>query len=115
MSAFPTLTRGTPIGTQKSSTFRTLESGFGDGYTQRAGDGLNAVRATWSLAYKWLTNADADTLEAYLEERGGYQTIDWTAPKKSSAQKWICKGYQRVEEKDTHASITILLEEIFEA
>ncbi len=70
-----------------------MESQFGDGYTQRLGAGLNAVRGTIPMAWDVLPQAQATAIEQFLAARAGvesflYQMPDETSPRKFTCQSW---------------------------
>jgi len=72
--------------------YKVLTSGFGDGYEQRAADGINNQRDKWNLVFK-LSAADFATVKAFLDARQGYEEFTWTPPVASNANKWVCKEY----------------------
>lgn len=76
-----------------SMEFRTREANFGDGYTQRSGDGLNTEIETIPLIWNTLTESEYNTIIDFLKEREGYKAFNFTAPGQSSSKKWICKKY----------------------
>lgn len=85
----------------KKADARILETPFGDGYRQRAGDGINAIVDEWSLS--WTVGAvDANTLTDFFEARGGHESFGWTPHGESVAKKWTCKTWSKtpVEAKD---------------
>ena len=70
---------------RKSVTPRVLRNDFGDGYSQRAADGLNYVPQVWEL--KWeLNGADSDTLIAFFVSHGSHTTFEWTPPRGSEGK-----------------------------
>lgn len=85
----------------KQTNARILETPFGDGYRQRAGDGINSITDEWSLS--WIVNStDTDTLTDFFEARGGYESFDWTPSGESVSKKWTCKTWTKTptEAKD---------------
>jgi phage-related protein len=75
---------------------RVLKAEFGDGYGQRVADGLNPIRYTYNLSWDNLEDTDADTIEDFLIERGGYKAFYWTPPRSAVALKWVCETWTRV-------------------
>lgn len=67
---------------------------FGDGYEQRAADGLNADMATWSVRFSARSATEAGLIDAFLAAAGGTTAFDWTPPG-GSATKWVCKKWTR--------------------
>lgn len=92
-------------GANNKPKVKLLEADFGDGYTQTAADGLNHIRAEWTLNWPALTPAQADSVETFFSDRGGYTPFFWTAPGKASAQKWTCKDWEVGFAGPNHRSI----------
>lgn len=74
---------------------RTLEAGFGDGYEQRAGDGLNVLEKTWNVTWAAIATADCQTLVDFLEARAGHEAFLWT-PARGPQIKVKCKSWHRL-------------------
>jgi phage-related protein len=69
---------------------------FGDGYSQRAPDGINAMAEVWSLTWDSLTKSEADAIETFLTARGGVEAFYWQSPRDSNAaKKWVCSEWDR--------------------
>lgn len=81
------------VGLSASTKQRTLESTFGDGYKQRAGDGINTKEKKYNLTWNNMPNADVDAIITFLDGQGGYIAFNYTLPGESSSQKFICKEY----------------------
>ena len=58
---------GPSINSSRKITMLTLETNFGDGYGQRAGDGINTRGETWQAEWRALTQEQADEIEAFFE------------------------------------------------
>lgn len=59
---------------------------FGDGYEQRAPDGLNPVLPTWKLNFSVRSQAEAFAIYAWLLNNNAYVTpFDWAAPGQGTA------------------------------
>lgn len=72
---------------------RVLRATFGDGYEQRAADGINFNPREWQLT--WVgTPSVIDAIEAFLEDAGGVDAFDWQDPEGYSA-KWTCEEWSR--------------------
>jgi phage-related protein len=84
---------------------------FGDGYEQRAGDGINSTARTWLLTFKRL-KADADAIDAFLSARNGVELFDWTPPY-GAAGKWLCREWTRATPAMVIQEITATFEEKF--
>lgn len=98
----------------KSVTARVLGAQFGDGYTQRAGDGLNAIARTLGLTWQSLSVADAQTIEDFFLTHSGYLAFLY-AGNDSVTRKWIVRQWQRTELREGGKdAIAATLEQVFD-
>ncbi|WP_375745373.1 phage tail protein [Corallococcus interemptor] len=67
-------------GAQADSVPRVRKAQFGEGYTQRSGDGLNPVLRRWARQFSSLTKLDADSLESFLRARVGVEPFEFVTP-----------------------------------
>jgi phage-related protein len=93
LPVFPPNNGREPIWTSPVNvTAKVLENEFGDGYTQRAADGINNVKETWELSWKNLTTPEKEALDNFLRERAGFRAFAWRAfgapPKAYSCKTW---------------------------
>jgi phage-related protein len=79
---------------RKSTSTRVLKMDYGDGYSQRAADGINTIRDTWEVEFRG-TYSNMDSLQSILEGKAGHTYFTWTAPRGSTAEKWICTEWSR--------------------
>ena len=93
------------IGAEGAHEPRIRAAKFGDGYEQRAQDGLNADMMTWPLSFSGRSAAEAQAIDAFLTAHGGVTAFDWTPPEAGAAQKFICKKWKR--RRDSYASQTV--------
>jgi phage-related protein len=106
METFPSNIYPEYDGNKRSISARVLESKLGDGYSQRCADGLNFLDEKASWVFK-LTDTEADTLETFLVDRGGWDAFNWQPPRHATSKKWICKGWEREYEPATKSTITM--------
>lgn len=114
-AAMPLTIKPTTGGTSKKTTIRTLETGFGDGYSQRAGDGINTTDNELNL--EWVgSDTNIDALIAHFVERAGYQafTIADATIAGSVAYKWICKEWAPHDITDDTKSLTATLKRVYD-
>lgn len=81
------------VGLNASTKHRILESNFGDGYKQRAGDGINTKEKKYNLTWNNMKNDDVNAIITFLDAQAGYIAFNYTLPGTVSAQKFICKEY----------------------
>lgn len=101
-------------GQTSQTTARTLVAQFGDGYSQRAGDGLNAIGSTVTLNWVNLTKVQADAIEAFFAARGGYEAFLYAVPCLTDERKWIAQSWSRTKRLSNRQSITATFEQVFD-
>jgi phage-related protein len=79
--------------TSKATKARVLTAEFGDGYTQRAGDGIHVLRDEISLSWPALDTTSANTLISFFEQHEGYQAFLWTPFRESTPKKYTCEEW----------------------
>lgn len=103
MATFPSITP--TYGASKTSRPRVLNVQFGDGYSQRVRFGLNTDLKNWNLTWQ-VSEADADTIESFLEARAGVESFEWTPLDSSTAYRWICQEWSKTIPYVNRATIT---------
>ncbi len=80
-------------GTEAESHSGVIVAKFGDGYEQRAKDGLNSDRLKLSVEFSNVTKAKAVRVVAFLQAHGGHTAFLWTAPAPYDDQQrqWIMR------------------------
>lgn len=72
---------------------KVLATEYGDGYIERAGDGLNqANHKDLNLEWENLTLVERNEIRTFLLARKGYEAFLWTAPD-GSQEKFICPNW----------------------
>jgi phage-related protein len=88
---------------------RVRRTSFGDGYSQRTGDGLNVLSRKLSASFQVLSDSEANTLLGFFEGRKGYLPFMWTFPR--------ARGLRPLGKRPTPVSVTdisVTLEETFD-
>jgi phage-related protein len=67
-------------GLQASSSPNVLIAAYGDGYEQRATNGINNVKESWSLSWTNRTSQESGKIERFLQEAKGVSSFDWYPP-----------------------------------
>lgn len=101
---------------QKAHQTRIKKADFGDGYSQRTGDGLNAVAVSPTLSFIALSLAEADAIESFFVARGGYESFEYTLPDESTARQWVTseEGWARTATGPDLYTINVTLTEVFD-
>ena len=93
MATFPSIVPD--YGASKASKPNVKNVQFGDGYSQRLRYGLNTDLKSWTLTWQNITEANTDTIETFLEARGGAEHFDWSPPDETETYKWICQQWSK--------------------
>ena len=112
MATFPSITP--TYGTRKTNSPIVKTTQFGDGYQQRDQFGLNQIPKVFSLTFN-VSETDADTIETFLDARGGTESFDFTPPGETSSSKFICRSWTKSMPYNNRATINATFEEVFEA
>ena len=86
---------------------------MGDGYVQRLTFGLNQDPKVWNLTFE-VSETDADTIETFLEARGGSESFNWSPPDETSSYKWICLNWSKTIPYLNRATIQATFQEVFD-
>jgi phage-related protein len=112
MATFPSIEP--TYGTQKTSAPNVRIAQFGSGYSQRTTFGINQNPKTYNLTFE-VSETDADTIEDFLDARGGTENFDFTPPGESSSTKYICRNWSKSIPYLNRATIQATFEQVFEA
>lgn len=100
------------VGSSANHKPRVLRADFGDGYNQRAADGINTDLEKLSLVWSVLTIAEADLIDSFLSARGGHEKFLWTAPRSSVEKLWVCPDWSRDTVSKAHDSVKASFEQV---
>lgn len=113
MAAFPSIDPS--YGAQKRSQPNIRKVQFGDGYEKRLSFGINQDPKEWSLEFRNLTEADADTIETFLEARAAdAAAFDWSPPDDTNTYKWVCSSWTKTLPYSNLATIQTTFTQVFE-
>ena len=113
MATFPNTV--SPIrSSNKQTETRVLEANFGDGYSQRAADGINNVIDVWSLEWVALDSTNYQEIETFLRDRGGWDSFDFTPPGESTSKKFVCKQWNTSHHGNNLYSISATFRQVFD-
>ncbi len=111
MATFPSI--NPTYGASKRSRPKVRNVQFGDGLSQRLTYGLNQDAKQWNLTFE-VSETDADTIETFLEARGGAESFDWSPPDETTTYKWICQDWSKSIPYLNRATITVTFQQVFE-
>lgn len=75
-----------------SIAMRTLVAQFGDGYAQRAGDGINLRSENWPLEF-FGCEEEIKGIKDFLDRHNGFKSFLWTPPMGVEMQFVTPEGY----------------------
>jgi phage-related protein len=111
MATFPSI--APTYGAQKTSQPKVTKVQYGDGYEMRAVFGLNQNPKSWSLTWE-ISEANADTIETFLDARAGQESFDWTAPGEANSAKFVCAEWSKSIPYLNRATIQATFTQVFE-
>ena len=89
---------------------RIQKSTLGDGYTQRAIDGINADMKVWTLKF-FRTYTEIIAIRAFLKAHGGVTNFDWLDPDDEDL-KYVCAKYGRTFDAFGGGTLTATFEQV---
>ena len=93
---------------------RVLEKKLGDGYTQRAAEGLNNVALKYEAVWTGLPKKQAADLVRYFSDWGGLEPfVAEELPDGLDAKKWVCKEWSVEWVSAERRNVRAMLEEDF--
>lgn len=97
---------------------RISASRFGDGYEERAPDGLNPLRQRWSLTFRSVEKGVADDIVAFLRARLsgtlGLESFTWTPLWATTPISVVCRRWSRSQgDIPSESEITAVFEQEF--
>lgn len=108
----------TTSGTSPTDTDRVRIASFGDGYSQRAPDGLNYQERTVSLNWPSLNVTQFTEINGFFDANGAGIAFNYTLPLESTAMKWIrtsrSPGYVANSGADALRSLRVDLKRVFD-
>lgn len=92
---------------------RVLSAQYGDGYEQRARDGINNDPLTWQMQFNTRDDAEAAAIMAFFESRAGADYFTWTPPGLTQG-KYICSQYNRQRNQLNDNNVTATFTQVFD-
>lgn len=103
-------------GTSVTEEPRIKSAKFGDGYEQRAPDGLNPNPQAWALQFADVDNQVADQMITFLRAAGGVTAFGYVPLWSTTRIAVICRKWQRSQGSTWgQSSISATFEQVAEA
>lgn len=87
---------------------------FGDGYSQRTRDGLNAQPQQWSIEWSPVSQTDAETIVEFFAARGGVEAFRFTPPGQTVQRVFICPSWTITYRGAQLADVSASFVEVFD-
>lgn len=108
-----TFSYGVDWSAQMAVTPRVITAKFGDGYEQRAADGINTNLRKWQVQFKNRDDTETAAILAFFEAENGVTSFDWTPPV-GSAGKFVCREWTHSPTQVDRNTITATFDEVAE-
>ncbi len=99
-----------PVQTKKT---RIIEARFGDGYSQRARDGLNSVSRAWKLQWVNEDQAIAEAIDDFLTERGNVEPFYYIDTTGLRSGLYTCETWDKSDTGPGLCTVTATFDESF--
>ncbi|KPA87082.1 phage-related protein [Pseudomonas asplenii] len=106
-----TFTWGPERNTTPTISFRTKSAKFGDGYEQRAADGINNRTQSWPLKFTG-TKKRIEEIMDFLDRHAGHKAFYWKNPFGETVL-YRCDQYQPQPMSGTTYSLTATFDQAF--
>ena len=73
---------------------RLIKATFGDGYVQRAQDGINPDLKVWTLQFSNRTSAEGNAINSFLAGLKGVDSFTWTDPD-GATLSYVCESWNK--------------------
>ena len=111
----------TDRGFSRQVSFSLLKASFGDGYSQRARNGINSKREAISASFNNRHYKEGNLIAKFLDNRQGLNfdltvtnTVTNAATETSEVIRVTCEGYNLIYINDTTISIQATLNRVYE-
>lgn len=101
-------------GTTLEEEPRTRSARFGDGYEQRAPDGINNRPQSWVGVFDGVDDAVADEMIDFLRTQDGRLPFNYVPLRTTVAIRVICRKWSRSFNAPGESSLRATFEQVFE-
>jgi phage-related protein len=113
LDTFAPTTQPSPSSTQEQGKQRVNTAQFGDGYSQRSMDGLNASPRTFTAQWDVLASTEADIYQAFFDAHSVTPFL-WTPPLESVQRKLIAGTWTRGYVGASTVTLACPMSEVFD-
>lgn len=99
---------------QGDREYKVLDVKYGNGYGQRARDGINSVVDTWSIEYANVPYSDFTAICAAFDLAAGVDYFTWQAPGDATVKKWVVPKFSKAAMSGGVYTVTAELKQVFD-
>ena len=100
-------------GATEQNTPRTKKIAYGDGYEQRAPDGINNLGQKWELRFSNCDKLHAQAIHDFFVARSGWEAFDWTPKWATAAIKVKCESWSRSVAANDLVNVSATFERVY--
>lgn len=100
---------------RKTKKTRVRVSSFGDGYEQRALDGINTIGQEFQLQFTNISISSAQDIDDFLDARGGLEAFYWTPTGDATQMLFKCEEWDVEYSSHISRSVTATFKRVFSA
>lgn len=93
--------------------YRILEVQYGNGYSQRAADGINNAVESWDVSWENIHVADFNTISAAFDTAKGADYFTWTPPGSATQKRFVVKSFSKQAMSGDIYTISASLKQVF--
>ena len=95
---------------------RVHRADFGDGYSQRVGNGINVLGQSFSLNFSNREKADIDAITNFLDTKAGVTSFNFNYPESGGETtiKVLCTDWSQSWSYDNYYSLQLKLMRVYE-
>lgn len=101
-------------GSSRSTSARVLKASFGNGYSQRAADGLNNLNQTIPLVWTYITEDEKNTIVDFLSSKLGAGSFYFTFKGDSEASLVVCEKWSETPVSGPWWTVSATFEKVFD-
>lgn len=101
-------------GARRSNKPKVLMAQFGDGFAQRARDGLNNNPLRRDFSWSNLTKEEAEAIDEFFLARRGEQSFYYQKPDESRVRAYICPEWEVTHVAYSVYNVTASFVEVFD-
>ena len=99
----------------RTRDYRTIRIRYGNGYEQRAADGINATEDRWVLLWENMSLTDYNTVQNALNTSAGVDYFNWTPFGDTTSKKFVIDGQVQVSPQSGGLySLSVPMRQVFD-